>query len=141
MMNKIQGNNMNEVEAFIDAITNENKRRDSWALLNLLTQASGYSALLHGSMIGFGQYYYKYDSGREGDSVVVAFSPRKQNLVVYIMPGFSKFQSQLGKLGKHKLGKSCLYINKLSDIDIEILAEIVRLSVKEMQKKYDCVAS
>ena len=132
---------MTKVETFINAITNETKQSDCRVLLDTLAQASGYSATLHGSIIGFGRYHYKYDSGREGDGFVIGFSPRKQNVVVYIMPGFSNYQPLLEKLGKHKLGKSCLYIHKLSDIDLNILAEIARLSVKEMQSKYACVAS
>jgi len=132
---------MTKVETFINAIKNETKQSDCRVLLGTLAQASGYSATLHGSIIGFGRYHYKYDSGREGDSFVIGFSPRKQNVVLYIMPGFSNYQPLLEKLGKHKLGKSCLYINRLSDIDLNILAEIARLSVKEMQSKYACVAS
>jgi hypothetical protein len=107
-------------------------------LVSLLADVSGYRPNLQGSIIGFGKYHYKYESGREGDSMVIAFSPRKQNIAIYIMPGFSNYQSQLKKLGKHKVGKSCLYINKLADIDLEVLKEIASLSVKDMQNKYSC---
>ena len=129
---------MSDVENFISRVDNEAKRNDALTLLTLLTKASGYVARLHGSIIGFGRYHYKYDSGREGDASVIAFSPRKQNLVVYIMPGFVKYDVLLAMLGKYKLGKSCLYINKLDDIDLTVLAEISRLSVQEMQSKYQC---
>ncbi len=132
---------MNDVESFIANIENDAKRNDTVILFKLLTKASGYSAKLEGSIIGFGQYHYQYESGREGDASVIAFSPRKQNLVLYIMPGFASYQTQLEQLGKYKLGKSCLYINKLNDIDLEILREIAELSVKEMQNKYTCIAS
>ena len=129
---------MNEVTVFLADITDQAQQDDSRHLVSLLADVSGYRPNLQGSIIGFGQYHYKYESGREGDSMVIAFSPRKQNIAIYIMPGFSNYQSQLKKLGKHKVGKSCLYINKLADIDLEVLKEIASLSVKEMQNKYSC---
>jgi hypothetical protein len=132
---------MSDINSFIASIENEAKRNDAVMLLKLLADASGYSAKLQGSIIGFGQYHYKYESGREGDAAVIAFSPRKQNIVLYIMPGFSAYQTHLEQLGRYKLGKSCLYINKLSDIKLEVLSEIAKLSVKEMQSKYTCIAS
>lgn len=129
---------MKEVKEFILKIENKNKQSDAMELLSIMEEESGYKPRLIGNIIGFGKYHYKYESGREGDSSVTAFSPRKQNLVVYIMPGFSKYQELLKSIGKYKLGKCCLYINKLKDIDIKILRKIVRSSVKDMQKKYDC---
>jgi hypothetical protein len=129
---------MDEIALFLANITNKTKQDDSRKLLGLLADVSGYKPTLQGSIIGFGQYHYKYESGREGDSVVIAFSPRAQNIVIYIMPGFTHYQAQLKVLGKHKVGKSCLYINKLADIDLEVLKEIALLSVKEMQSKYSC---
>ena len=104
----------------------------------MLANASGYLPSLQGSIIGFGRYHYQYDSGREGDCSVIGFSPRKQNIAIYIMPGFTHYQHLLARLGKHKLGKSCLYINKLADIDLAVLKEIAQLSVQEMQSKYHC---
>ncbi|MFT5196949.1 MAG: hypothetical protein ACI85U_003989 [Candidatus Promineifilaceae bacterium] len=88
-------------------------------------------------MIGFGSYHYVYDSGREGDAIVVGFSPRKANLTVYIMPGFDDYQELLKGLGKHKLGKVCIYINKLADVDTHVLRKIVKQSVKDMMAKYE----
>jgi hypothetical protein len=129
---------MDDVTRFILSHDNEIRKSDSMILLSILEKASGYKPYLSGSTIGFGKYHYKYESGLEGDSSVIAFSPRKQNLVVYIMPGFSQFESLLKGLGKHKLGKSCLYINKLSDLNIDVFEEIARLSVKIMQQKYRC---
>jgi hypothetical protein len=129
---------MDEIQNFISCIENETRKSDSIALLSILEKESGYKPFLSGSIIGFGQYHYKYESGREGDSAVIAFSPRKQNLVVYIMPGFSDFEELLTRLGKHKQGKSCLYINKLSDLKLEVFEEIVSLSVKYMKNKYKC---
>ena len=129
---------MSAVKDFISKIENKTRSSDGLELLTILEEESGYKPRLTGRIISFGQYHYKYESGLEGDGALVAFSPRKQNLVVYIMPGFSKYQKLLESLGKHKIGKSCLYINKLKDIDIKILRKIVKLSVKEMQKKYAC---
>lgn len=129
---------MSDVESFIAVISNEAKRNDALNLLLLLTKTSGYAASLHGTIVSFGRYHYKYDSGLEGDAAVIAFSTRKQYLVLYIMPGFSNYSTLLGKLGKYKLGKSCLYINKLADVDLDVLAEIAHLSVAEMKTKYNC---
>ena len=125
------------VEAFIAAVPNETKRNDATELLSMMKEITGKPAVMWGSsIIGFGKYHYKYASGREGDWAVTGFSPRKQALTVYIMPGFSKFESMLSKLGKHKLGKSCLYINKLADIDREVLREMIYESVQYMQTIY-----
>ncbi|MFT6270604.1 MAG: hypothetical protein ACJAVV_003443 [Alphaproteobacteria bacterium] len=129
---------MDEVSKFISCLDNETRKLDSIALLSILEEASGYKPYLSGSIIGLGKYHYKYESGREGDSAVIAFSPRKQNLVVYLMPGFDKFEELLKELGKHKLGKSCLYINKLSDLNLSVFKEIAKLSVQDMQQKYQC---
>ncbi len=129
---------MNDVTSFIASIENKTRQSDAITLLPLLEKVSDCKAYLSGNIICFGKYHYTYDSGREGDSALIAFSPRKQSLVVYIMPGFKTFELLLSKLGKHKLGKSCLYINKLSDINIEILEEIADLSIKLMKQKYRC---
>lgn len=129
---------MDEVTKFISSIDDEIRKSDSIALLSILQEFSGYKPFLSGSIIGFGKYHYKYESGREGDSSVIAFSPRKQNLVVYLMPGFDQFEDLLKELGKHKLGKSCLYINKLSDVKLDVLKSMIKLSVQDMQQKYRC---
>ena len=86
------------------------------------------------SIVGFGSYHYKYASGREGDWFLTGFSPRKQSLTLYIMPGFDRYESLLGNLGKYKTGKSCLYINKLEDVDRTILQEIIKQSVNHLKK-------
>ena len=130
---------MGEVSNFLSSLDNETRKSDSIALLSILEKISGYKPHLSGSIIGFGKYHYKYESGREGDSSVIAFSPRKQNLVVYIMPGFDMFEDKLKGLGKHKRGKSCLYINKLSDLQLDVFEEIAKLSVQHMQQKYKCI--
>ena len=89
-----------------------------------------------GSMVGFGRFHYKSDSGREGDWFLTGFSPRKQNLTIYIMPGFDKYDSLMKKLGKHKTGKSCLCISKLEDVDTKVLKELIKQSFQYMKKKY-----
>lgn len=88
------------------------------------------------SIIGFGRYEYRYETGREGESMLTGFSPRKSNLSIYILPGYDDISEQLDRLGKHKKGKSCLYINKLADIDIDVLTEIVTESVARMRADY-----
>lgn len=130
-----------ELEQFISKIENARRREDSEVLLKIMEEESGYKPYLTGSMIGFGRYHYKYESGREGDSLVTGFSPRKQNLAIYIMPGFAAYRETLDKLGKHKTGKSCLYINKLADVELGELRKLIRKSVKDMQKKYTCSAT
>lgn len=129
---------MKSVSEFIDSIEHVVRKSDARVILSIMEEVSGYPPYLSGSIIGFGHYHYKYESGLEGESCVVGFSPRKQNLVLYIMPGFTEIQELLSSLGKHKTGRSCLYINKLKDIDINILKKIIRLAVDAMQKKYVC---
>lgn len=125
------------VKKFLDSVADETRREDAWQVLEIMTQASGEPAAMWGSsIVGFGSYHYKYESGREGDFMRVGFSPRKQNLVLYIMPGFSSYDALLEKLGKHKIGKSCLYINSLADVHLPTLKKLVRDSVKAMNKKY-----
>ncbi|RPI72272.1 MAG: DUF1801 domain-containing protein [Ignavibacteriales bacterium] len=89
------------------------------------------------SIIGFGDYHYKYESGREGDFFITGFSPRKQNLTLYIMPGFKRYEELMQNLGKFKTGQSCLYIKKLEDVDLKVLKELIADSVKYMKEKYN----
>lgn len=88
------------------------------------------------SIIGYGRYHYIYDSGREGDFLATGFSPRKANLSIYIMPGYTDFGEILSRLGKHKIGKSCLYVTKLADIDLDVLAELIRAGLKDLDQKW-----
>lgn len=128
-------------EAFIASVENKRRRNDAEALLTFFNQVTGLQPVMWGpSIIGYGRYHYKYESGREGEFMLTGFSPRKQNMSVYIMPGYryGEMQELLAKLGKHKLGKSCLYINKLADIELEVLAEIVRAGVTYMRENYTC---
>jgi len=122
--------------ALIQAIAKDQKREDCQAIMAMLEDVSGWPPETWGSMIGFGDYHYKYDSGREGDYFRVGFAPRAQNIVIYIMPGFSQHEELMGKLGKFKTGKSCLYIRQLEDIDMKILRRLVKHSLTYMKKKY-----
>ncbi len=125
------------VEEFLNGIENRTRREDGFAMLHLMRDVTGEEARMWGSsIVGFGSYHYVYESGREGDAMLTGFSPRKQNLAIYVMPGFSAYDSLLDKLGKHKTGKSCLYINKLADVDLKVLKTLVRRSVQVMRKKY-----
>lgn len=121
------------VENFLNGVENERKRADAWAILKLMQEVTGEKPFMWGkSIIGFGTYRYEYKSGREGEWMLTGFSPRKQNLTLYIMSGFSEYDTLLEKLGKHKTGKSCLYINKLADVDTDVLRELVKLSTKHV---------
>lgn len=128
-----------DVEDFINSFPDENKRTDAIKLLEIFRRTTGEKAKMWGSsMIGFGQYHYKSERSRqEGDWPLVAFSPRKQNLSIYIMPGFADYQDFLPKLGKHKISSgSCLYINKLADVDLGVLEKLIARSYQDMQKKH-----
>ena len=123
------------VTKFLDGVKDEKKREDSYIILKLMKQITKADPKMWGdSMIGFGSYHYKYASGREGDWFVTGFSPRKQSLTLYIMAGISKYPDLLKKLGKFKTGKGCLYINKIEDVDIKILKELIKQSVGYLKK-------
>ncbi len=123
---------------FIATVDHPTRRADAVTLLELMRRATGCEPTMWGpSIVGFGRYHYRYDSGREGEFMLAGFSPRKSNLVVYTMPGYDSFGEQLDRLGKHRLGKSCLYINKLADIDLAVLEEIVAAGVAEMRATHD----
>ncbi len=126
------------VTAFLNAVDDPRKRADAKKVAAMMRRATGNRARMWGSsMVGYGKYHYKYDSGREGDFMLTGFSPRKQNLTIYIMPGFSEFDALMKKLGKYKTGKSCLYINKLEDVDEKVLEQLITRSVKVMRKRYN----
>jgi hypothetical protein len=111
---------------FVEAIDHDTRRSDAHVLLDLFGRVTGMKPKMWGpSIVGYGRYEYHYESGREGEFMMTGFSPRKANLVVYIMPGYRDMTAKLERLGKHKLGKSCLYINKLADIDLDVLADII----------------
>jgi uncharacterized protein YdhG (YjbR/CyaY superfamily) len=134
--NKTKKNTVS-VASFLNAIEDPRKRSDAKKTAAMMRRATGNRARMWGSsIIGYGEYHYKYESGREGDSALVGFSPRKQNLAVYIMPGFDAFPTLMKKLGKYKTGKSCLYLNKLDDVDHDVLEKLIGDSVKVMRKRY-----
>lgn len=125
------------VSAFIDALTDTGRRADAKALLKLMQSAAGEKPKMWGpSIIGFGSYHYKYESGREGDMPVIAFSPRKSATVLYGMTGFNDAAALLAKLGKHTTGKGCLYIKKLADVDQHVLETLVVKSLTENRARH-----
>ena len=125
------------VESFLDNIDDEQVRDDCKTLVKLMKKVTGSAPKMWGpSIIGFGKYHYKYESGHEGDACLTGFSPRKQNISLYVMPGTDEHSDLLKKLGKHKASKGCLYIKKVEDIDLGILEKIIGQSVKSLQKKY-----
>lgn len=126
------------VEAFLNSIEHDTRRADGFALLELFNRITGLKPKMWGpSIIGYGRYHYKYDTGREGDFLITGFSPRKSALSIYIMPGYRDMSEKLARLGKHKTGKSCLYINKLADIDPAVLEEIVLDGIGYMKANYE----
>ncbi len=126
--------NDGSVDDYLNSVEEEKKRRASFVIKEIMEEASGEEARMWGeSIVGFGHYRYKYASGREGEWMLVGFAPRKRNLTLYIMDGFEEHDDLLGKLGKHSTGKSCLYINKLEDVDLDVLRELVEKSVQHMK--------
>lgn len=121
------------VEDFLNTVNDEQARKDCFEILKMMKQATKAEPKMWGtSIVGFGTYHYKGASGREGDWMLTGFSPRKQNLTLYIMAGFERYNQLLKKLGKHSTGKSCLYIKKLADVDKKVLKELIAESVKVM---------
>ncbi|PWV51520.1 DUF1801 domain-containing protein [Chitinophaga sp. S165] len=124
------------VTSFLETVPDEQVKKDCFDLVKLMEKATGFPAKMWGtSIVGFGQYHYKYESGHEGYSCLAGFSPRKQNISLYVM-GFDNRPALLDKLGKHKEGKGCLYVKKLSDIDQQVLAQLVKDSVSYLQRRY-----
>lgn len=129
--------NMTSVKEFLASITDPVKRSDAQLVLRMMKDITHKRATMWGdSIVGFGEYHYKYKSGREGDWFVTGFSPRKTSLTIYIMPGFSHYSDLLKKLGKHKTSVSCLYIKKLEDVELDVLKQIISQSVKDMADLY-----
>lgn len=126
-----------DVRAFLAGVTPEWKREDAFRLDGIFRAATGFEPVMWGpSMIGYGRYHYVYDSGREGDFLATGFAPRAQNFSVYIMPGYTDFGAILSRLGPHKAGKSCLYIKRLSDIDAEVLTELIRAGLADLGTRW-----
>lgn len=123
------------VPAFLKAIEDESKRADALHVHAIMEKLTGEKGKMWGtSIVGYGSCHLKYESGRELDWMLTGFSPRKQNLTIYIMSGFDRYDELLGKLGKFKTGKSCLYLNRLDDIDVKILEKLISASVEHMRK-------
>jgi len=124
------------VSAFVKAIPDPERRKDCTTLLRIMKAATRAEPVMWGpSIVGFGKYHYKYASGHEGDMCLTGFSPRVQALTLYVMPGFPRYKALMAKLGKHKTGKACLYIKRLSDVDLAVLKDLVTASVKHMKSR------
>jgi hypothetical protein len=122
------------VTQFLNKIPDAARREDCFAIAKMMEEITGSKPQMWGpSIVGFGTYHYKYASGHEGDWPVAAFSPRKQDLTLYLMPGFEKRQELMAQLGKHRTGKSCLYIKRLSDIHVPTLKKLIKTSVKDLK--------
>ncbi|RSD28408.1 DUF1801 domain-containing protein [Mesobacillus subterraneus] len=129
--------NDNSVIEFIEAVDSPKKREDAYRLLDIFTETTGYSAKMWGpSIIGFGSYHYKYDSGHEGDAPLVGFSPRKAKISLYFATGDTEREALLKEFGKHTSGKACVYINKIADIDVEVLKALIHQSVTFLKERY-----
>lgn len=126
------------VTAFLNSVENTQRREDGFELLEIFKQVTQMTPKMWGdSIVGFGEYHYKSERSRqEGDWPLTGFSPRKRNMTVYIMPGFSNYQDLIGKLGKHTTSVSCVYFSKLENIDVKVLKQLIRRSVADMKKKH-----
>jgi len=125
------------VKKFLKSVKDEKKQADSFKVLDIMSEITGEEPKMWGtSIVGFGSYHYKYESGHEGDMPIIGFSPRKQSLTLYLMLGISNYSEFLEKLGKHKTGKGCLYINFLDEINIPVLKSLIKKSVATLKKKY-----
>ena len=122
------------VEKFLNRISDAERRADCLAVAKLMEEVTGQKPKMWGpSIVGFGSFHYKYATGREGDWLMIGFSPRKKDLTLYLMMGFEKHQELMKQLGKHSTGKSCLYIKRLSDIHLPTLKKLIKASVKQLQ--------
>ena len=126
-----------DVDAYLDAIPDDGRRADAKKVRAMMERLSGEPARMWGpSIVGFGRYRYKYDSGHEGEAARIGFSPRAKELVLYIMPGFDRYAELMARLGKHRTGKSCLYIKRLADVDEQVLETLAGASLGHMREKY-----
>lgn len=125
------------VDEYLSQVEPERRRVDAQRLDQIFREASGFAPRMWGpSIVGYGRYHYRYESGREGDFLATGFAPRKANLVIYIMPGYTDFSAILARLGKHKIGKSCLYIKKLDDIDLDVLKELIAAGIEDLGRHW-----
>lgn len=125
------------VDALLAAVEPPEKRAEAQALDALFRRVTGWQPVVWGpSMIGYGRYHYRYESGREGDALATGFSPRKAEHSIYIMPGYADYGDLLSRLGKHRIGKACLYVKRLSDIDLGVLEEMIRRGLTDLSARY-----
>ncbi len=130
------------VEDFLSGVEPEKKREEAKILDQLFRKVTGWQPVMWGpAIIGYGSYHYKYATGREGDMCATGFSPRKAQHSIYILPGYTDFQHYLDRLGMHSIGKSCLYVKKLADIDLDVLGELIEAGLKDLGEKYPVKAS
>lgn len=126
-----------DVAGFLEAVVPERRRADGLVLEALFREVTGFQPRMWGaSIVGYGAYHYRYDSGREGDSLATGFSPRMANMVLYIMPGYQDYSDILSGLGKHRLGKSCLYLGSLKNVDMDVLATLIRRGLADLDRKW-----
>lgn len=126
------------VDAFLESVAHEERRADCRAVVEMMAEISGEPPKMWGkSIIGFGTYHYRYESGREGDFMRVGVSPRARELTLYIMPGFANYGDLMSRLGKHRTGKSCLYIKRLSDVDPDVLRTLIAESLVAVSARWD----
>jgi hypothetical protein len=124
------------IAAYLAKISDDERRKDCKALINIMKGATRQQPTLDRGIVGFGKYHYKYDSGHEGDSCLVGFSSRKPDISIYLFPVFPKKDALLEKLGKHRMGKGCLYIRRLADVDTGVLEKMVVASITEVKRRY-----
>jgi Domain of unknown function (DU1801) len=121
------------VTGFLNAVSHPTRRADGLALDALFRSVTGFDPVMWGpSIVGYGRYHYTYASGRQGDFLATGFSPRKASLSIYIMPGYGVFGDIMARLGKHKTGRSCVYVNKLANIDLDVLGELIRAGLRDL---------
>ncbi len=124
------------VTGFIAELPDAAERAEAKQLVRIFKEATGMKPLMWGNMVGFGSYHYKYDTGREGDSLAAGFAMRTSGPTIYLMPGYQDYGALLDKLGPHKLGKSCLYLKRLSDVNEAVLKKLIKQGLKDLAKLY-----
>ena len=136
--NKTTAGTLEAANAFLNSVEPETKREESRRLDALFREVTGWTPRLWGpAIVGYGEYHYRYESGREGDFLATGFSPRKAQHSIYILPGYNDYSAILDRLGRHKTGKSCLYVKTLADIDLDVLGELIAAGLADLSKRYE----